>query len=123
MSLDEFHLFPTYSYLFGNKRVKSKLSISRVFLMRFYDVPDVVLLFRQLRGWFELRVLSMFIVGGPCRFLGILGMLNGISFDYTDRTSTLPSSATVTTPTLVSIILISSLFSFATGPYCSSYFA
>ena len=33
MSPDEFHLFSTYSYLFGNKRVKSKLSISRVFLM------------------------------------------------------------------------------------------
>jgi len=33
MSRDEFHLFLTYSYLFGNKRVKSKLSISRVFLM------------------------------------------------------------------------------------------
>jgi hypothetical protein len=30
---DEFHLFSTYLYLFGNKRVKSKLSISRVFLM------------------------------------------------------------------------------------------
>ena len=30
MSWDEFHLFSTY---FGNKRVKSKLSISRVFLM------------------------------------------------------------------------------------------
>src|ERR1700693_3955201 len=33
MSPDEFHLFSTYSYLFGNKRVKSKLSISWVFLM------------------------------------------------------------------------------------------
>src|ERR1700735_629044 len=33
MSPDEFHLFLTYSYLFGNKRVKSKLSISQVFLM------------------------------------------------------------------------------------------
>jgi len=33
MSRDEFHLFLTYSYLFGNKHVKSKLSISRVFLM------------------------------------------------------------------------------------------
>src|SRR6202044_398104 len=33
MSPDEFDLFSTYSYLFGNKRVKSKLSISRVFLM------------------------------------------------------------------------------------------
>jgi hypothetical protein len=33
MSRDEFHLFSTYSYLFGNKHVKSKLSISRVFLM------------------------------------------------------------------------------------------
>jgi hypothetical protein len=33
MSLDEFHLFLTYSYLFGNKRVNSKLSISRVLLM------------------------------------------------------------------------------------------
>src|ERR1700691_114217 len=33
MSPDEFHLFSTYSYLFGNKRVKSNLSTSRVFLM------------------------------------------------------------------------------------------
>jgi len=33
MSRDEFHLFSTYSYLFGNKHIKSKLSISRVFLM------------------------------------------------------------------------------------------
>ena len=33
MSWDEFHLFSTYLYLFGDKRVKSKLSISRVFLM------------------------------------------------------------------------------------------
>ena len=57
-----------------------------------YHVPDVVLLFRQLRGWFELRVLSIFIVGGPCWFFGILGVLNGISFDYTDRRSTLPYS-------------------------------
>src|ERR1700729_1480187 len=34
---DEFHLFSTYLYLFGNKRVKSKLSISRVFLMSLMD--------------------------------------------------------------------------------------
>jgi hypothetical protein len=34
MSRDEFHLFSTYSYLFGNKHIKSKLSISRVFLMQ-----------------------------------------------------------------------------------------
>ena len=30
---DEFHLFSTYLYLFGDKCVKSKLSISWVFLM------------------------------------------------------------------------------------------
>jgi hypothetical protein len=33
MSRDEFHLFSTYSYLCSNKHVKSKLSISWVFLM------------------------------------------------------------------------------------------
>jgi hypothetical protein len=33
MSLDEFHLFSTYSYLFGNKLIKSKLSISQDFLI------------------------------------------------------------------------------------------
>jgi len=38
MSWDEFHLFLTYLYLFGNKHVKSKLSISRVFLM--YEMID-----------------------------------------------------------------------------------
>jgi hypothetical protein len=38
MSRDEFHLFLTYSYLFGNKHVKSKLSISRVFLMYYMHV-------------------------------------------------------------------------------------
>ena len=68
-------------------------------MRRAYHVLDVVLLFKQLRGWFELRVLSIFVDGGPGCFLGIHRMLNGISFDYTDRTSTLPSSATVTTPT------------------------
>ena len=81
----------------------------------FYHVPDVVLLFRQLRGWFKLRVLSTFVVGGPCCFLGIFGMLFVFFFDYTDRTSTLLSSATVITPTSVSIILISSSFLFATS--------
>ena len=81
-----------------------------------YHVPDVVLLFRQLRGWFKLRVLSTFVVGGPCCFLGIFGMLFVFFFDYTDRTSTLLSSATVITPTSVSIILISSSFLFATRP-------
>jgi hypothetical protein len=64
-----------------------------------YHILDVVLLFRQLHGWFELHILSIFIVGGLCYSLGILGMLNGISFDYADCTSTLPSSATVMTPT------------------------
>ena len=39
MSQDEFHLFLTYSYLFGNKHVKSKLSISQVFLMHWQDHP------------------------------------------------------------------------------------
>jgi hypothetical protein len=34
MSLDEFDLFLTYLYLFGNKRVKYKLSF-------FSDFPDV----------------------------------------------------------------------------------
>jgi hypothetical protein len=33
MSPDEFDLFSTYLYLFGNKRVKYKLSFFRVFLM------------------------------------------------------------------------------------------
>jgi hypothetical protein len=33
MSSDEFHLFSTYLYLFGNKCVKSKLSIFLIFLM------------------------------------------------------------------------------------------
>ena len=75
----------------------------KISLILLYHVPDVVLLFRQLRGWFELRVLSIFIVGGPCWFLGILGVLNCISFDYTDRTSTLPSSATVMTTASVSM--------------------
>ena len=39
MSPDEFHLFLTYSYLFGNKHVKSKLNISRVFLMKRNSAP------------------------------------------------------------------------------------
>ena len=34
MSSDEFDLFSAYSYLFGNKRVKSKLSNFLVFLMQ-----------------------------------------------------------------------------------------
>ena len=38
MSSDEFHLFSTYSYLFGNKPVKSKLSISPVFLGGWTDL-------------------------------------------------------------------------------------
>jgi len=79
----------------SNQRSKAKVHT--------YHVPDVVLLFRQLRGWFELRVLSIFIVGGPCWFLGILGVLNGISFDYADRRSTLPSSATAMTTASVSM--------------------
>ena len=33
MSPDEFDLFSTYLYLFGNKRVKYKLSFFRIFLM------------------------------------------------------------------------------------------
>jgi hypothetical protein len=33
MSPDEFDLFLTYLYLFGNKRVKYKLSFFRIFLM------------------------------------------------------------------------------------------
>ena len=33
MSLDEFYLFSTYLYLFGNKHIKSKLHIFTVFLM------------------------------------------------------------------------------------------
>jgi hypothetical protein len=55
------------------------------------------MVFRHLCDWFELHILSIFIVGGLCWFLGIVGVLNGISFGYTDRTSTLPSSATAIT--------------------------
>ena len=35
MSPDEFDLFSTYLYLFGNKHVKFKLSFFRIFLMYF----------------------------------------------------------------------------------------
>jgi hypothetical protein len=44
-----------------------------------YHVPDVMLLFRQLRSWFRLRILSTFVAGGLCCFLGILCILNCIS--------------------------------------------
>ena len=47
-----------------------------------YHVLDVVLLFRQLHGWFELHVLSILVVGGPCCFLGILGMLHKCYFAH-----------------------------------------
>ena len=79
------------------------ISVAVDIISRSYHVPDVVILFRQLRGWFKLRVWSTFVAGGPCCFSGILGMLNGISFDYTGRTSTLPSCATVMTSISVSM--------------------
>jgi hypothetical protein len=41
MSLDELPLFPTYLYLFGNKCVKSKLSIFLVFLMSWVGTESV----------------------------------------------------------------------------------
>ena len=40
MSPDEFDLFLTYLYLFGNKRVKYKLSFFRLFLMRLSKILD-----------------------------------------------------------------------------------
>jgi len=43
MSLDEFDLFLTYLYLFGNKRVKYKLSFFWLFLMQ---KGEVIRLFR-----------------------------------------------------------------------------
>src|ERR1700734_1794300 len=54
MSPDKFDLFSTYLYLFGNKCVKSKLSISQVFLMqpfwlwRMWSRNDVIWLRSQI---------------------------------------------------------------------------
>jgi hypothetical protein len=51
MSSDEFDLFLAYSYLFGNKHVKSKLSIFLVFLMhQSYKFPWNYL-FSSFRAW------------------------------------------------------------------------
>ena len=59
MSLDEFHLFSTYSYLFGNKHTKSKLSISRVFLM--YELMGLERVEAEVLKYLIVRVSSLWL--------------------------------------------------------------